>query len=585
MPQVSKASEISVAAAESLPVSSRPGLYRWGVLAAGLAAFVVWFGLWPYQHWNFENKVSVLGGWFKILQLDANVEWQFCYVVPLICGFLVYRQRKAFASTPVSGSWWGLPVLAFAGLCYWLGYKVDTGYLGYASLQLSVAGFILLLGGVQWMKLLFVPWVFLVFAWPLFPLDYLLAAKLKIPTAWLAEKILSVSGVGVVREGSMLQSAADFAAGIKQGQKFTLDVADSCSGMRSLYALIMVAVLYSFMALNRTIPRILLSLSAIPLAVIGNVVRLILLSVACLLVGQEWAVGKQIDGKQVDSFFHLLAGFMVFGVALSGMFALASQLEGRHWKKFHFTGAQGDRSKSAALTHQAPPSKVGLTIIAAFVVVACAIAACYATPSQPHLRNAQFAPELPEWVGGYHGQLQEMSYLERVNFDPTVTLVRRRYTAAGARPVTATIVISGEQKRTLHTPEVCMPNQGWAVSAIQPVKLKLKDGRHVSAGVMRMFRDVEVAPGQKVRITAMNLNWYQGSNGFSTPGYNLSHFMNYSDAILFNYNHRWSQASFYMEVNTTEVGKDDPLGEIVAMQELVDFASEVTSSFLLPPDK
>ncbi|WP_166442717.1 exosortase/archaeosortase family protein [Phragmitibacter flavus] len=553
---------------------------RWLALGAGVLAFVVWFVWWPYQHWTFEERVSVLSGWVKILMLGSNSEWQFCLVVPLIAGFLVYRQRATLGRVPVNGSWLGVPVLLASGVLFWLGYKVDTGYLGYAALQLSVAGIILLMGGKEWMRLLFVPWVFLVFAWPLFPLDTLLAAKLKIPTAWIAEKLLTVVGIGAVREGSAIQSLADFGAGIKQGERFTLDIADSCSGMRSLYALIMVAVLYSFMALNRTVPRILLSLSAIPLAVAGNVVRLLLLTVASLVMGQEWAVGKQVDGQQVDSFFHLLAGFMVFGVALAGMFGLATWLEGRHWKRVRLVEPKLE-VKSGGVGDGMTKVLVNAGLL--FASVGAALGLCAMTPEQPVLREAGFAPQLPEWVGGYHGEMKEMSYQERMNFDPTVTLLRRAYTAPGARPVTATIVISGEMKRTLHSPEVCMPNQGWTVNALQPVEVKLDNGMVINANVMRLFRDVEVAEGKKVRMRVLNLTWYQGSNGYSTPGYNISHFMNYRDAILFGYNHRWSQASFFMEVHATEVGVDDPLGEIIAIEELKDFAQTVASQFVKVP--
>lgn len=559
-------------------------MIRWLALGAGVLAFVFWFVVWPYQHWTFEQRLSVMHGWVKVLSMPSNSEWQFCFAVPAIVGFLVYRQRALFAGLEVKGSWWGLLVLMMAGVFYWMGYKVDTGYMGYAALQLSLAGMILLLGGVGWMRVLFVPWLFLLFAWPLFPLDNLLAAKLKIPTAWTAQKLISLMGIGVVREGSTIQSVADLAAGLKQGDRFTLDIADSCSGMRSLYALLMVAVLYSFMSLRRLMPRLILSFSAIPLAMLGNVVRLIMLTFASLWFGQEWAVGKQIDGQQVDSFFHLLAGFMVFGVALAGMFALATWLEGQHWKHLRLIEPETNLKAGASAGHSGDSmAKVGLHSAVLFGVTGLWVSFCALTPHQPKLREAGFLPELPEWVGGYHGDTREMGYLERINFDPTVTLVRRIYTAPGARPVVATLVISGEMKRTLHTPTVCLPNQGWTVNSVQPIELNLPNGMVIHASVMRIFRDVEVGDGKKARVRALNMNWYQGSNGFSTPDHNYCHFINYRDAMFFNYNHRWSQASFFMEVHATEVGKDDPLGEIMAIQELKELATTVASQFVKIP--
>lgn len=582
MSQVTKASESQPAdTSKSASVSGSGTLFRphWVALATGVVGFIILYLWWPYQHWQFTSRGSVLLGWWKVLMLDASAEWQFCLVVPIIAGFLAYRQKETLKNLSVKGSWLGLPVLIMAGLVYWLGFKVDTGYLGYASLQLGLAGFILLLGGVQWMRALFVPWVLMAFAWPLFPLDNLLAAKLKIPTAQIATLLLKLSGIGVVREGAALQSAADFAAGIKQGEKFILEVADSCSGMRSLYALIMVAVLYSFMALRRTVPRLILSFSAIPLAVAGNVVRLILLTIGSLLFGQEWAVGRRVGDHQEESFFHILAGFMVFGVALAGMFTIATWLEGKHWKKLDLLKGSKKQSDSVKRDGDRMPAvlwKAG----AAMGVVGLALLLCAATPDKLALEESGFRPVLPEVVDSYRGTPMEMSYKERMNFDPEVVLKRMVYESPGNRPVIATLVVSGPVKRTLHPPEVCLPNQGWLIAGTDEVQVPLKDGKVIHAAIMRIFRDHEIAPGKRVRFKAMNLFWYHGSNGYSTPGYHLSHFINYRDALLFNFNHRWSQAAFFMPVSEAPIGGENPFEDIVAAQQLIDFAKDAASSFV-----
>src|SRR5262245_45678618 len=118
--------------------------WRWLVLGTAGVYLVVLFALWPYQHWQFAGRGSVLEGWLRILQLDAHADWRFCYAVPALAGWLVYRDQARLRNLPLSGSWWGAVVLLFAVVCYWAGYKVDTGYLGFAALQLSVAGLILI---------------------------------------------------------------------------------------------------------------------------------------------------------------------------------------------------------------------------------------------------------------------------------------------------------------------------------------------------------------------------------------------------------------------------------------------------------
>ena len=170
---------------------------RWWALGAAVLVVVLVYAVWPYQHWMFATRGSVLEGWVRWLALES--EWQYCYAVPFIVGFLVYRQRGELASLPLAGTWLGLPVMVFALLLFWIGYKVDTGYLGYASAQLMIAGLILMLGGRAWWRALFLPWLFLLFAWPMHPLEGLLATPLRAITAKLAGGMLNAIGIPVVR--------------------------------------------------------------------------------------------------------------------------------------------------------------------------------------------------------------------------------------------------------------------------------------------------------------------------------------------------------------------------------------------------
>lgn len=545
-----------------------------------LMLLAVLFIIWPYQHWQFATRDSVIQGWFKVLSLNGNAEWQFCFIVPLIAGALVYRERQKLEAQPLQGSWWGALILFFAILVYWMGYKVDTGYLGFAAIQLSLAGLILLMAGRRWMQILFFAWVFMLFAWPLFPLDNMLAARLKIPTAQIGAKLVSLMGVDVVREGSTLQSAADFGAGIKQGEKFTLDVSESCSGMRSLYALIMVSVLYGFLALNRTSSRLILAFSAIPLAVAGNVVRLLLLTLGALVLGQETAVGNFVNGHQEESFFHLLAGYIVFAVALVGMFALATLLDGRHWKKF--TKKQTSASDPVPVNHlEDTPRKNLLKYLTAILIGLTGIGLCWSTPDAIQYATPGLRVELPARVGNYESpKVEDMTAKETANFDDSVQLVRRLYTSTEGRQILGTLVMSGVMKRTLHTPERCLPDQGWIITSLQEIPLLLEDGRSLEVSFMRIFRDVEVAPGQRIRLKGLNLYWYQGSQDVSTPSYFGSNYLSYRDAIFRNLNHRWGQVSFFMPLPPREIGRENPMEEIMAMEELKSFVGKVAAEII-----
>lgn len=550
-------------------------------LGCGSVFLIVLFAVWPYQHWAYEHRDSVLRGWWTVLNEKSNAEWQYCLLVPAITAWLVHRQREELRLLPLRGTWWGAAVLVASVFFYWMGFKVDTGYLGYASIQLSLAGMVLLLGGPAWMRALLLPWLFLAFAWPFFPLENLLAARLKIPTAEIAAKVLSLLGVDVVRDGSTLRSAADAAAQAPAGARFTLDVADSCSGMRSLYALIMTGVLYSIIALKRTGPRLILAASAIPLAVAGNVVRLLLLAFGSVLFGQDFAVGRQVDGHQEESAFHLLAGFLVFGVALGGMFALASVLERRGGRK------KGPVAKAGKMAAPGTPPDAALRSVITRSVALLALGAsgillCWTTPASVEYASPGMRMDLPSTVGDYAGQQHGMTAKESAVFDAGVQLDRRQYISPGRRPITATVVLSGTVKKTLHTPEVCLPDQGWRVSSNDVIPLQLPDGRTMEASLMQAVREVDVGSGQRVRVKAMHLYWYQGSKGVSTPSYFMHNFISYRDAIFRNLNHRWTQASLFLIVSEQLVGAPaPPMEDFACMDELRSFAAGLIPQVVL----
>jgi exosortase len=313
------------------PPGESRGWVRWIAMGGFVVSAVILLLIWPYQHWQFDQRSSVLGGWVRAV--SSNSEWQFCLIVPILVGYLIYRDRHHLRRLPLRGSWYGMGVLVCGLVFYWMGYKVDTGYLGFLAAHIILAGLILFLGGKGWARALCFPWLFLAFMWPMFPLEERLAFPLRMFTANASGIFLNWVGIDVVREGTALHSAGAPDFGIAQGDLFRLDVEEPCSGIRSLFSLLMVSALYGYLSLKSPVRRLLLFLSAIPLAIVGNFVRMILLAAGSQWFGSEFAVGRNIDGHQEMSFFHSFAGYMVFAVALAGMFGVCSLLERRHWRR------------------------------------------------------------------------------------------------------------------------------------------------------------------------------------------------------------------------------------------------------------
>lgn len=591
----------------------------WGI--GGLLVLVLAV-LWPYQHWEFAQRSSVIMGIYHKAQV--NPEWWYCFLVPLIIGAIVWRRRGELARLPLHGSWLGAPVLAVAMGLYWAGYKVDTGYPGFMAIQLATLGLILLLGGRRWLAWLMFPWLFLVFMWPMIPLETRLAFPLRVLTAKVSAVLLNAGGMDVVRDGTSLQSAADAAQGLAQGDLFKLDVEDPCSGIRSLFALMMISALYGWLVLKGLGPRLLLFASAIPMAVLGNIVRMVLLTLGSRWLGSDFAVGRNIDGHQEMSAFHTLAGFSVFGVALAGMFALGTVLERREARQRQVRERERKRQLAAAEAEAAAANAgadakttAGEPVVenAAMVTAAgsgsragapCALAGrspwpfvaaavllcggglglCALTDTTYRVGEAPVRLDLPAEVEGFTSEEVPMQARERQLLDENVRIGRRFYMGrAGDRAVLASVVLSGAAKRSLHEPQVCLPGQGWVISSKVPVEIDCGLSAPVQATLLTMHRDSQNREGRLVRTRALNIYWYQGAEGVTASSYDDHVFKSYRDALLGGVDHRWALMSFFAPMKEQPAmvgGLGDAFAELSVLEDLKAFIRGLVPPLLTP---
>ncbi len=551
-------SEAAVSAIPATAAARRARLFAWGLAGLILLLLLAWL---PYQHWDFERRSSLLGGILAKARQDS--EWIFCLFVPFLVGWLVWRMRVPLARLPLQGSWLGLPPLLLAMGFYWFGYKADTAYPGYLAIQLASLGMILLVGGRRWFAQLAFPWAFLVFMWPMLPLESLLAFPLRGFTAQFSAALLNLIGMDVVRDGTALHSAADALRGLEQGALFRLDVEEPCSGIRSLFSLLMISALYGWLSLRTWGGRALLFASAIPLAVLGNVVRMVLLTLGSRWFGVEFAVGRNLDGHQEMSFFHTFAGFAVFGVALAGMFALSSLLEAR--------GRRQPRATPTAAPESAPFRTTGPVHLAALVLVCGAgMSACLLADTGYAVAAPGIGTRLPARHAGFESVDMPMSTIERQILHEDVTIGRRFYTTP-ERAILASVVMSGVIKRSLHEPQVCLPGQGWIIDAKQRIEIDAGLEQPVQATLLSMHRDTQTAEGGVRRTRALNVYWYFGSDGTTAASYNRHVTISYFDSVLRNLNHRWALVSFFAPLRDQAIGQEDLFAEVTALEDVKTF--------------
>jgi exosortase len=279
------------------------------------------FGWFPYASGYGATRASMFE--FMSWIWKNNPEWEHCWLVPLAVIGLLYYRRKSLAEIPVEGSWLGLVALLGSMFVYWVGYLADNVYVGYASLLGFVGSAVLWLLGWRWLMALAFPIAFLSFMFPLPFMDNMLAFPLRIFMSNVSVAFLNFIGLSCLQQGTAIVSAPDFAAGLSAGERFAVDVADPCSGIRSLFALMMVSALYGYIAMDKPWQKWVVFLSSVPLAVAGNFARIIMLTLGTIVLGPEVAIGS----LEEPTTFHMLSGFLVFAVALGGMLGVGWLLQ------------------------------------------------------------------------------------------------------------------------------------------------------------------------------------------------------------------------------------------------------------------
>ena len=167
----------------------------------------------------------------------------------------------------------GLALAVLSLLVYWVGYRGNFYFVGYAGLHLLAASVVLWLWGWEHFKLASFAWFILGFAWPYVFLEDTLAFQLRYFMVGVTSWLLNLSGIATLQDGTSLVSAAT--AQRAQGAWFSLSVDGPCSGMRSLFALMMVSALYGYFRQRSFWRRALIFALSIPLAVLANMARIL----------------------------------------------------------------------------------------------------------------------------------------------------------------------------------------------------------------------------------------------------------------------------------------------------------------------
>jgi exosortase len=210
--------------------------------------------------------------------------------------YLVWSRRTTLCRTELRQTWSGVAIVAVGSAILVLGMFGAELFLSRISLLISLAGLILSFGGRKLLAELRFPLLILLLA---IPIPAIIYNQITLPLQTLAARgaaeLLPVFAVPVLREGHVLVLPS-----------MKLEVAQACSGIRSLMSLLTVSILFGYFLETSLWKRTVLALASFPIAVAANCLRI----VGTGLCVQYW------DPDKALGFFHEFSGWVIFVVSL-----------------------------------------------------------------------------------------------------------------------------------------------------------------------------------------------------------------------------------------------------------------------------
>ena len=373
----------------------------------------------------------------------TNDDYSYGILIPFIAGYLFWEKKNELQQTPVQSFWPIFPVLLFFVLVSLYGILGSSGNISQPAIPVLIVLFFLFCFGKAFFKKAWLPLCFTVFMVPLPPvLDRTVGVYLKAVSSEMGGAFLRMIGYSVYVTGNVID------LGVTR-----LQVVDACSGLRFLFPLIALGIVYAYFFEKVAWKRVLCVVVTLPIAVFTNVLRIGIAGILTYQWGPEMAEG----------FFHDFQGWAIFMVALVILFAFGRLLN-MIWPN------RETREKVEELEKTIPSNQKGRGNIAAFctsIILLAAVAGLTLNVSAlPPIKIKGGIASFPTQFASWKGKPEAV--------DPEII------DASGAEEAFSCFYSNGqgegislymgyrstaflENENFFHSPTVCLPSSGWKV--------------------------------------------------------------------------------------------------------------------------
>lgn len=423
-------------------------------LLIGIFVFTA-LAVWMYR----DTSSYLLGKW-------GMDDFTYSYFIPLVVGYLIWEKRGELAELPSQKSWVGLVPATLGILLFWMGELGGEYTIMFISLWLLAVGSLWSLFGWRKLKVIAFP-VALTLAMipPPVVIYSSLTLRLKLLSSQIGVLMLQVYGMSAYREGNVIDVG------------FTkLQVVDACSGLRYFFPLIVLAVLLAYFFKGAVWKKVLIVLSAIPVSIVTNAMRIASVGILYQFMGAAAAEG----------FFHDFSGWFIFmislGILLLEMALLKRILPDRS------PGRPEDSSLTSMEVHSPESVAYGgilrfvslqFVIIVLLMGVSAAAVQGVAHRDKTPLKKpfSAFPDTLGEWTA--RKQALEKMYLDALELNDYLLADFRNSRGELINSYVAYNDFQVKGKAS-HSPSSCLPGSGWELQRPERITISGANGRKLT---------------------------------------------------------------------------------------------------------
>jgi exosortase len=416
---------------------------RFGLFALSIASL-----LWGFQEMLLKHAPHM----FNAKEEDLTYAWY----VPIFSLYVLWTERSRLMESIRNPE--------FLGVVLSLPFLV-LGFIGVRGIQLrfEIVAFAGLLITSTWAffgrkcaKQMLFPAGYLLFCIPLASFLDVVTVHLRLLSTSVAYGALKGFGADIIRVGTAI-SAAD--------GSFSIDIAEPCSGLRSLFALMAITAAYAYFNQKTWLRRAFLFLLSVPIAIAGNVARILTICLVAAYADADFATG----------FYHDYSGYVVFAVAIVLMVAAGEGIN--RIPKVFCAKEKIESAKESASPSGLSKFFASITPYVTFVLV---LVCMLFQSTTPEVKLCQ-PPEISFGeLSGYKSESVSPSDAELQTLPKDTLFVKRRYFNDNGDWYLVSAVIGGASKSSIHRPELCLPAQGFLMTNPRTVSVGKVDWRFIT---------------------------------------------------------------------------------------------------------